>query len=66
MDTNSKIQSNSEVMKEEVDREIEKLEERYRNGDETKKVYKIKSENLNIIKDLVIKGSEEWEINQEK
>ena len=66
MDTNSKIKSDSEVMKDEVEKEIKKLEERYRNGDETKKVYKIKSENLNIIKDLVIKGSEEWEIIQEK
>ena len=57
--------NNSQLVQAEVDKELKKLEKRYRNGQETKQIYKLKSENLNTIKDLVIKGSKEWEKDQE-
>ncbi len=59
------MDTNSQVVQAEVDKEIEKLEKRFHNGQETKQVYKIKSESLNTIKDLVIKGSQKWEKKQD-
>ena len=55
------MDTNSQIIQAEVDKEIKKLEKKFRNGQETKRVYKLKSENLNLIKDLVIKGSQKWE-----
>ena len=45
----------------EVDAEIKKLKSKYDNGEEDTQLYKLKLENLQTIKTLVIKGISTWQ-----
>ena len=50
----------SEVVKEEINHEKKRLEKKLKNGHINQQLYKLKTENLDIISNIVNEGDQKW------
>ena len=53
------------LTKEEVDNEIRKLKDSHQNGNEDIELYAIKIDNLKTLRQMVVRGDQEWQKIQE-